>query len=212
MIVSKFVLPRTHCNKHLDKFVNSRIDSYISHIPFIDRTTRPPLISLTMRTNYADNQTYESCTEATGREYLFREVCGAAALPAGEGGAVSRGNRRGNWYPSADLLRLGSGATDNTPRCASYFGYSFRIQKSQRHLSRKIIRKFRNCENSATPPIAIISQCVILSPVMKNFGEPTISTLSGQTFCPATRPEVFHHRKQQRGAGFFTSTNPKGEL
>ena len=59
MIVSKFVLPRTHCNKHLDKFVNSRIDSYISHIPFIDRTTRPPLISLTMtkKTNIERIQT-----------------------------------------------------------------------------------------------------------------------------------------------------------
>ena len=38
--------------------------------------------------NVAETTTYESCTEATGREYLFREVCGKVAFPTGEDGIM----------------------------------------------------------------------------------------------------------------------------
>ena len=67
----------------------------------------------------AENQTYESRTEATGREYLFRKVCGEAPLPTGKGGADRRGSGGSHRSQLRYPVRLGRGTASSHIRKVS---------------------------------------------------------------------------------------------
>ena len=86
----------------------------------------------------ADNQTYESREEATGREYLFRKVCGKAPLPAREGWAFTTGISRcsGN-QPERSLslgIRHSCPQSCQSTRCCE----SLESQKDKRLASQRI--------------------------------------------------------------------------
>jgi len=161
-----------------------------------------------MRTNYADNQTYESESPERGRyQHVWGQICRPTAFYAGQDRNECRRIRRNTRICKDNLLQLGIRATNSASRnvarnCQSLW-YSGANSDTKRIISdffRKFSKKSPIC---GYPLLQYLHFGDIISPVMKNFGEPTILTLSGQTFCPATRPEVFHHRKQQRGAGFL---------
>ena len=86
----------------------------------------------------AENQTYESRTEATGREYLFREVRGAAALPAGEGGAFATGSCRRTRNQRCFVLRAGKRGSNNTHGIPASPCRNASVKVNSGTLSRKI--------------------------------------------------------------------------
>ena len=111
-----------------------------------------------MRTNYADNQTYESREEATGREHLFREVCGAAALPAGEGGNDPRRGCGSSESYRNDVLSLGiwgefpqSRFTSRNRQSLEYQGSDADARSLEKEFSTKftifVNALFTNCVN-----------------------------------------------------------------
>ena len=91
-----------------------------------------------MTLHYADNQTYESREKATGREYLFREVCGAVALPTGEGGTVCGRSVRTNGHSDTYSVWLGSGLFRTPIRYFANFSRIIR-HKAPHSFARKII-------------------------------------------------------------------------
>ena len=138
-------------------------------------------------------QSYESCTEATGREYLFREVCGAAALPPGEGGTDNSRTCRYNRNPSEITLRLGVRKTDIPPRRTARFIGSPR-RKTTHSFARKII--FTNFVN----PLLRLSQ------ILLNYPSSTSTSISNtqiprflRTFVALAHSSTGH----QRRSGFF---------
>ena len=112
--------------------------------------------------HYADNQTYESCEEATGREYLFREVCGAAALPAGEGGTI--GGRSGGSPRNQlqDCLQLGTRAYRTQNRPTTDFVRNIGTKNCWESLSQALNSQFYKTVNA---PLDTISQFCRISPV-----------------------------------------------
>ena len=152
----------------------------------------------------ADNQTYESCEEATGREYLFREVCGAAALPAGEGGAFGGRSVRTNGDSPLYPVQLGVRESRTLPQflpdsCRCAFGkYPYSDTGK--------IENWAFLKNKNTPYLQKIRMCYTISrPVRREFSNTeksalcTLVALARSFDWTSKQKRVFHVHTEKEG-------------
>ena len=127
-----------------------------------------------MSNEKADTTTYESREETTGHQHLQWSLCGAAALPAEEGGVHTAGVSRCSGSENRpNNLRLGIGKFTAKNIAVAGFSRTSRRRSPHNSTEKIVSRKILN-----TPYCDFLSMCYTISrPVRREFSNTEKSAL-----------------------------------